>query len=387
MSYSLVEVHDPQRVRDFLRFPTLLFANEPDYVGVPSAVEMAIFDPKNNKRCQHLKVRRWLVYEEKIAVGRIAAFLHPRPALDEKAGALGFFDCIDSISVAAMLFNAAESYLQELGCELVDGPIQPGENDQFWGLLVQGKGRPSFGMNWHPPYYHDLFKHFGYQPYYEQLTNYLDLSQPLPDRFFKIAAWVCQKPDVSFLHLNKKRLPGFASDLAEVFNHAWTNFENFQPKTQQQILQEWYRFKPFIREDLVWFAYVRNQPAGFMVVLPDLNELLAKQKSGPQWLRNFRLLLASKYHRPSRLKIVAMGVHESYQRFGLESGLIYHAYKQVEKHYPEVTEVELAWVGGFNEKMLAIHKAAGASPFRVHLTLRKYFDAVREVKKFSIQKA
>jgi len=39
----------------------------------------------------------------------------------------------------------------------------------------------------------------------------------------------------------------------------------------------------------------------------------------------------------------------------------------------EVKRVELAWVGDFNPKMMAIHKATGATLDKVHRTYRYNF--------------
>jgi hypothetical protein len=39
----------------------------------------------------------------------------------------------------------------------------------------------------------------------------------------------------------------------------------------------------------------------------------------------------------------------------------------------QYTELELSWVGDFNEKMLAIHEATGATFGKRHLTMRKIF--------------
>ena len=39
----------------------------------------------------------------------------------------------------------------------------------------------------------------------------------------------------------------------------------------------------------------------------------------------------------------------------------------------KVRQVELAWVGDFNKKMIALHEATGAVREKVHRTYRKMF--------------
>jgi hypothetical protein len=37
-----------------------------------------------------------------------------------------------------LLFDTAKKWLQDKGMKAMDGPINFGENDSFWGLLVDG---------------------------------------------------------------------------------------------------------------------------------------------------------------------------------------------------------------------------------------------------------
>jgi hypothetical protein len=80
----------------------------------------------------------------------------------------------------------------------MDGPINFGENDNFWGLLVEGFTPPSYGMNYNPPYYKAFFEDYGFETEYEQITNHLDVHKPFSERFTKIANWVIQKPGYTF---------------------------------------------------------------------------------------------------------------------------------------------------------------------------------------------
>jgi len=45
--------------------------------------------------------------------------------------------------------------------QAMDGPINFGENDNFWGLLVEGFVPPSYGMNYNPPYYQSFLSTMG----------------------------------------------------------------------------------------------------------------------------------------------------------------------------------------------------------------------------------
>ena len=384
---QIVEVTDPILAHMFVQLPELLYGKMPHYIAVPTDMVHRLFDPVHNQKAAELAIKRWLLYKNNELVGRIAAFDHPKKGADDNAGALGFFTCTNDAEAAALLLETAEKWLRNQGYDWVDGPVNLGENDQYWGLLMEGYEKPSFGMNWNPPYLVSFFETAGYQPYYEQFTNFIDLRNGLPERFHKIADWLAAKSKVQVLHFDAKRFDFFADAVVQVFNNAWSDFENFSPIDAAKVQNDFRRMKPIMVEDLVWFAFVNEQPAAFLVMLPDLNEVL--ERTGP--LNKLWAKLKFVYYRRTtkfrRLKIVAMGVHQQFQNMGVESVLLQSAYKQVCKAHPSFEEVELAWVGDFNKKMLALHAAAGAAPLRKHITLRKAFHSDRPVKKFEIKTA
>lgn len=381
----IVEVRDTATARIFAQLPDLLYHHMPHYIGVPVQMVERMFDPVYNQKAAELAHQRWLLYHNQQPVGRIAAFDHPKKAANDNAGALGFFACINNPAAAAQLFETAENWLRNQGYDWVDGPINFGENDQYWGLLTEGFEKPSFGMNWNPPYCTAFFEAAGYQPYYEQLTSVIDLDKGLPERFHKIADWAATKFKIRVAHFEPSRFDEYANAVVHVFNNAWSDFENFSPIDLAKVQNDFRRMKPILVEDLIWFAFVNDEPAAFLLMLPDLNEVLAR--SGPV-KTPFSKLKFWYYRRVTkfrRLKIVAMGVHARYQNMGVESVLLQNAYKQVCQAHPSFEEVELAWVGDFNKKMLALHTAAGAAPLRKHVTLRKSFHLDRPVKKFEIK--
>ena len=68
--------------------------------------------------------------------------------------------------------------------EGMDGPVNFGERDQFWGLLVQNfDAQPSYGMNYNPSYYQNFFDIYGFQNYFNQYVYWRNLDLPVQDVF------------------------------------------------------------------------------------------------------------------------------------------------------------------------------------------------------------
>ena len=160
-------------------------------------------------------------------IGRIAAFIdfNLADSYEQPTGGIGFFECIDDKDAAFLLFDTAKEWLKEKGMEAMDGPINFGETDKYWGLLVNGFTHPSFDVPYNPPYYQNLFESYGFQVYYKMEGFHLDITKPLPERLQKIAEWILHKPGYEFRHFTWKEEEKYTKDFAEVFNEAWASFK------------------------------------------------------------------------------------------------------------------------------------------------------------------
>jgi ribosomal protein S18 acetylase RimI-like enzyme len=290
---------------------------------------------------------------------------------NHRVGCIGFFECIADQSAAFMLFDTAINWLVDNHqITAVDGPVNFGENDKYWGLLISGFTSPSYGMNYNHPFYRKFFETYGFKVQYLQLTNYIDLAAPLPERFTKIAERVINNKHYEFKPFRYKETDHFVDDFLSIYNHAWESFKGFQPMTKAVVRRSLTELKPIMEEDLIWFAYADSKPVGLLLSIPDANEIL-KYCSGMSDMTDKMKFLVRKYFtRFSRIRVVVMGIVPEFQNRGVESGLILQAYKAAKrkKHYKHV---ELSWVGDFNQKMIAIHKAMGAVEDKQHATFRK----------------
>ncbi|MCI1753894.1 MAG: hypothetical protein LKM36_13835 [Flavobacteriales bacterium] len=67
--------------------------------------------------------------------------------------ACGFFECIDDQASADLLFDTARDWLKAQGMEAMDGPVNLGDRNMFWGLLIENfTDLPIYGTNYNPPY-------------------------------------------------------------------------------------------------------------------------------------------------------------------------------------------------------------------------------------------
>ena len=375
---KLTEVNSPRLRRQFLAVAKELYQDDPVWVCPLDKTIDAVFNPAKNHFFEKGEATRWiLTANDGKLIGRVAAFINRKKAYgyEQPTGGMGFFECIDDMDAAFMLFDQCKQWLQERGMEAMDGPINFGENDNFWGLLVEGFTHPSFGMPYNKPYYEKMFKEYGFHEYFEQVTNHLDLTVPFPERFWKIADWVRQKPGFEWRHFSLAETDKFIADIKEIYDEAWQFHENFTPLEINTIKSELMQTKSFLEEEFIWFVYHENVPVAFLVMFPDVNQLLKPLKGKLHLLNKIRFWWLNKQRKINRGGITNMGVKPQFQRFGLESGIFWHMQKVMDKpEFQHYKEVELSWVGDFNPKMRALHESVGAHFGKRHRTYRYIFS-------------
>jgi len=372
----LIEITSAKSRKQFLNLVETIYKGDQYYVRPLDAEVESVFDPAQNSFFLHGEATRWvLLSDEGKPIGRIAAFINKKKAFtyQQPTGGIGFFECIDDRDAAFMLFNQSLDWLAARGMMAMDGPINFGENDVNWGLLVEGFTHPGFGMNYNPPYYRKLYEDFGFRFYFEQVSNHLDLTKPFPERFWKIAEWAMRKPELSFRHFTLENADEFIADMKEVYDDAWKFHENFTPMEVSTLKKSLEKARSFLDPELIWFVYYLDEPIAFLVQFPDVNQIL-KHLHGKSHLFNKLRFLWLKYRKTiTRTRIVIMGVKPKYQRYGVESGIFWHL-NEMMKHKPHITEMELSWVGDFNPKMRALHESVGAVFAKRHITYRKIFS-------------
>jgi GNAT superfamily N-acetyltransferase len=375
---KLIEVNKRKGARDFIKVAHIIYRNDKNWVCPLDKIINSIFDPRKNSYFEDGEATRWILVDTKgKLIGRVAAFYNASKArkYQPQTGGLGFFECINNQEAAFILFDACAKWLHSKGMGAMDGPVNFGENDNYWGLLVEGFMPPAFGMNYNPPYYKELFEAYGFEPFFEQESRHLDLTKPFPDRFWKIAEWVMRKPGYTFEHIRKKNFEKYAADLANIYNSAWIYHEHFSPLNISKVKKEFEETKFFLIEDFIWFIYHDNKPIAFIIMFPDVNQLLKDFKGKLGVWNRIRFWWLKNSKRINRSRVTIMGVAPEFQGLGLESVLFWHLRKPLFEKRPHYKELEISWVGDFNPKMKATLEAMAANPGKKHITYRKIFGS------------
>jgi len=376
---KVVEVKTKQDKKEFINFPKELYKNDPFWVcQLDSGIE-SVFDPAKNHTFKHGEAIRWILKDEgNHTIGRIAAFIDKvRSAANRQpTGGIGFFEVVENKEAAFILFNSALEWHRSHGMEAMDGPVNFGENDNNWGLLVEGFTQPGFGMPFNKKYYRDYFEAFGFKNYFEQYSYHRAVRNSdnkiveFPERIMKIAEWLSKRPGYSFQHFEFRNKEKFVKDIVEIYNSTWSVFkEDFTPLDPVILEESLEHAKLIIDEKLIWFAYFNHKPIAFFVLFPDLNQILKHLNGTMNPWNIIRFVYFKMTHEMTRMRAVVGGVHPSHQNSGVESAIFFQLYK-VFKKKPWFKELELSWVGDYNPRMIAIYEALGARIAKTHITYR-----------------
>jgi hypothetical protein len=384
---DIIRVIDKKHKREFLEVPKILYKDDDVWVCPLDIHINDIFDPGKNVFYKHGEAERWILKDEKgTLAGRIAAFIDNNTALknDQPTGGVGFFECINDKQAAFLLFDTAREWLKTKGMEAMDGPINFGETDKYWGLLVDGFTHPSFEISYNHKYYQDLFESYGFKTYYKQEGFHLDLTKKLPERILKIAEWVINKPGYRYEHFVWERLEEQLPDFVEVFNIAWATFkENFEPLEPEYIRKTMKKSKAIIEEEFIWLAYHENRPIAIYLMYPDVNQILKHFKGRIGVLGLFKFIYLKQRKTITRARGVLMGVIPEFQGLGVEVAIIHNLSKVFERK-PHYKEIEFSWVGDFNPKMRKIFMSVGSVPVKHYITYRYLFNRNAPFKRYPI---
>lgn len=386
--FTLHEVATDKDKHDFLRVPVILYKNDPLWVRPLDADINMVFDPAKNKMFREGECTRWLLRNEKNElVGRVAAFVDFKGNKKEeiKAGGMGFFECIDNQEAAFTLFDACKNWLQQKGVEAMDGPVNFGDRDRWWGCLADGFHEPVYGMPYNFPYYKTLFEAYGFKNYFNQYTyRKLVTIEGVRPEIIEKAERIFKNPDFSVKRLEKSKADKYAADFVEIYNKAWAIFPGVEPMTLPHAKHLFKELKPVMDEKLLMFIYYKEQPVSFFLLMPDINQILKYLNGKLDFLGKLKFGYHLWRKTCKRAISLVIGTIPEFQGKGMEGAIVMSFADVALKNDFPYNELQFNWIGDFNPAMMKLNEQIGASIYKTHITFRYLFDPNKEFKRYAL---
>ena len=317
MTLSINRVASRGDLRRFIGFPYRMYdaRRHPNWVPPLRLAVSDALDERKNPFYREAARALFLAERGGEVVGRIAAIenrTHNR-FHEDRVGFWGFFECVDDQAVADALFAAAEGWLAERGLTVMRGPMTPSTNYEC-GLLVDGfEHRPTFMTAWNPPYYDALCTRAGFAKAKDLLAFWFDgetTGYALPEFVARQAERALAGGTLTFRDMDPGRFDEEVAGLWATYNDAWERNWGFVPMSRAEFVHMAKDMKSLLDPRFAFVAEVGGEAVGFMLALPDYNEVLARNRSGRILPLGGPLMLWGK-RRIRNMRVMALGVRRA----------------------------------------------------------------------------
>ena len=357
---TIIEVTPGQKNwRLFHRVPHVVYRNNPVWICPFESDVDGIFDPKQNKAFEEGEARCFVALDGKgVPLGRIAGFIdHKRNRIrGESIGGIGFFECVEDIEIANALYQKVEDYLSGFGVDFIDGPVNFGERDKFWGLLTNHFDQPPlYQENYNPSYYVDYFQSWGFEPLEQILTMKGLVSEIDFDRLGKIADRLKSRSPVRVETFDFNLIDKYSRDFSIAYNGSFGHYDHFKPVTPEQVRKLMEEARRVADPALVSVAYFEEEPVGFAAIFPDINPLVKVTRGKLNWRTIPLLLMKKMLKRRYDLKGMGFGVNPEYQSKGIYSLLIDKMGREMDRE--KYHHLFLATIRAHNTVAVSVYKS------------------------------
>jgi hypothetical protein len=373
--YRIKKVTSAADIDHFHQLPFRLYRKYPNW-SPPFRFEIEqIFDPEKNDFFQQGECERYLVFEKGRVAARFAVMNTPERdrALDPKMGGIGFIEMENDLQLVHEIIHFAKQWHRERGYHAMRGPINFGENDIYWGLLVENfEEPPIYGMFYHAPYYQTLLEQTGAEKLDDHWSYKRSFKKPLPDRLIKITQRIEQRANVELRPIDMKNIYRDAEFIRQIYNDAWSNQDiqeresEFTELTQATVEQMIKKLKPVIIPESVLIAFVDEEPASFIVCVPDLNEISKETGGKLRWWHYPKMLWFKR--RAKHLRTLVFGTRPKFRKMGLEALTFVRGIEYTKTAAPTLDYLEGTWVSEKNWLMQRSLRALGCHHHKTHRT-------------------
>jgi hypothetical protein len=377
MPFQIRKIKTKDQINAFHKLPERLYKKHPWY-RPPFRFEIEnVFDPAKNERFEKGgECERFLVVQGEEVVGRFALFIDPEKdeRYDPKLGGIGFIEMDEKPGIAEVIIEFAKEWHAERGYAGFRGPINFGENDTFWGIMIDGfEDHNVYGMLYHHDYYEGQMESSNPEKFDDVYMYQLDMGEHLPERILRITDRLKSRDSIEIRPIDKNNLERDGELIRQIYNRAFSDQivqereEEFIGISRETIRQMIKKLKPVLMPETSPIAFVNGKPASFLVSVPDLHEISAKTGGTLKWWQHYHLIGFKK--RARKFRPLAFGTDPKFRGKGLEALIFAEGHRWTKKHYPNLKILE----GGFvSEKNWIMRRSLEAMGCVIGKTYRVY---------------
>lgn len=346
MALEIRPVQSKKDMDAFIQVAWDINGNDSNWVPPLRIAVSDTLNPKKNPFFKHAEAVQWVAKRDGNRVGRICAVIdHTHNTFhDEKTGFWGFFESENNQETANALFEIASAWLKSKGMKTMRGPMNPSTNHECGLQISAFETQPYIMMTQNPSYYPTLVDKAGLTKAKDlfawEVSNECQFDQKILAR----AEALEKSGDIKWRHVNMKDYDAEVERILEVYNDAWEKNWGFVPMTDEEFRHMAKDMKAIVVPELLYIVEVRGEIAGFGLCLPDVNQVIAKNRSGKLFPTGLISLLWNLKVKKSynRGRVLTLGVKKKFQTLGL-APLMYAKYIKDGPKYG-VPKAECSWI-------------------------------------------
>jgi GNAT superfamily N-acetyltransferase len=366
---SILPVEHPRDLTTFIRLPWTIYQHYPHWVPPLLAAQEDLFDFQQNPFWFHREYSLVLAVRNHQAVGRIGVFV-AKTGDGARQGTFGFLECIDEYDVFHALTEHAISWLRERQVMNITGPFNPSLHHES-GVLLEGFDKtPYFMMPYTAPYYPALYERAGFSTAMNFRAYAIPVAQTILDeRLVSATSYLMKKNGITVRSADKQRTGEELKTLHYLYNQSFSEHWGFEPVNQEEFLHLSEGLLQIADPELILMAEQAGKPIGFVLCVPDFNEVFRRIKDGKLWPTGLLKLLWYK-RKIKNVRVMTIGVLPAYRKTGAGPILMRKiTEKIIEKGYQGG---EISWVAEDNLAMIqSAEKIGGILDKRTCLYTKK----------------
>ncbi len=348
MDVQIIQVKTEKEQKLFVTLPKKLYGRK-DCMQSPKEERSLL----RGTHClsHYFQVTAFLALNEKdVPLARGMVTLYP----NEETAYVGFFECVQDITVSEKLFEAIHTFVREQGRKAVVGPV----NASFWigyRLKINQFVRPYTGEPYNKDYYYGLFAKAGYHitdhyvshhfPIVQQVSSNTVFQKRLEEKLEE--GYVIKSPSAE----------NFEEALGEIYElivELYKDFPAYAYISREEFLKQYSYMAQIVDYRMVKIAYYRKKAVAFFVSIPNYNNMVY----GKLHLWKLLQILRIRKH-PKEYVMLYLGVDREHKGLGkamtqmirnelyemqLPSiGALIHQGKVTESYYKEIMDREYSY--------------------------------------------
>lgn len=363
--------------RIFLTFPWRIYKNDPLWVPPTLGERSKVIDPEHGIFYRNGLAELFIALKDGKPAGTICLAEDTNNTRHRKFPEcmFGFVECVNDYAVFEAMFRFAEEWSRKRGMRSMYGTYNLDREDSR-GILIEGRDRPpAIYCGHNPAYFQEFFERYGFEKDGEDGLAYavdLDLNHPRVRRLMQVADQVrARNPHFKVRGANINDKDAEIDRILYLQNRGLEHMPGMVPYARSDIESMILPLLDLVDLDLVLFAEVNGEPAGFLPGVPNFNEILI-HLNGLRYPWDYLRALIYKNRNPRGLSIKSVVMVPEYWDTGLALLLFDEMVKRAVARGYKWADLSLTGEDNVDTRPLARHM--GAQIYKRYRFYRKLLD-------------